>query len=122
VQAAGGLVNLGIEFAAGVQRAHDDFERRLILEFRMRIDRDAAAIIVDDDKAARLHLHLDPGGVAGQRLVHGVIDDFREKMVQRFFIGAADIHAGTAAHRLQPLQHFDMFGGIAGLRAGAAAR
>src|SRR5690606_12308137 len=31
VQAARGLVDLGIELSAGVQRGHDDFERRLVL-------------------------------------------------------------------------------------------
>jgi hypothetical protein len=45
MQAAGCLVDLGIELAAGVQRRHDDFQRRLVLEFRVRIDRDAAAIV-----------------------------------------------------------------------------
>src|SRR5208282_6872343 len=38
VQSAGSLVDVGVEFAAGVQRAHDHFERRLVLEFRVRID------------------------------------------------------------------------------------
>ena len=53
MQAAGGLVDLGIEFAAGVQRAHDDFERGLLREFRMRIDRDAAAIVADRSESRR---------------------------------------------------------------------
>ena len=47
VQAAGGLVDLGVEFAAGVQRAHDDFERGFLRKFRMRIDRNAAAVVGD---------------------------------------------------------------------------
>ncbi len=47
VQAARGLVDLRIEFAARMQRAHDDFERGLFREFRVRIDRDAAAVVGD---------------------------------------------------------------------------
>ena len=47
VQAAGGLVDLGIELSARMQRRHDDFERRLVAEFRMRIDRNAAAVVGD---------------------------------------------------------------------------
>ena len=47
VQAAGGLIDLGIEFAAGMQRAHDDFERGFFRKFRMRIDRNATAIVGD---------------------------------------------------------------------------
>ena len=115
VQAARGLVDLGVELAAGVQRAHDHFERRLVLELRMRIDRNAAAIVGDGDEAVDLHLDLDPVGVTGQRLVHGVVDHFGEQVVQRLLVGAADIHAGPPAHRLEPFQHFDVLGGVAGL-------
>ena len=122
MQAAGGFVNFGIEFAAGVQCAHDHFERRLVLEFRMRIDRHAAAVVGDGDKAVGLHLDLDPVGMAGQRLVHGIVDHLGEQVVQRLLVGAADIHAGAAAHRLEPLQHLDMLGGVAGLGGGAPRR
>ena len=108
VQAARGLVDLGVELAARVQRAHDHFERRLVLEFRMRIDRDAAAVVGDGDEAVGLHLDLDEGGVAGQRLVHGVVDHLGEQVMQRLLVGAADIHAGPPAHRLEPLQHLDV--------------
>src|SRR4029453_5861585 len=44
VQTARGLVDLGVELAARMQRAYDDFERRLLREFRMRIDGNAAAV------------------------------------------------------------------------------
>ncbi len=66
----------------------------------MRIDRDAAAVVGDSHKTVGFHLDLDPVGVAGERLVHGVVDDFGEQVMQRFLVGAADIHAGAAAHRL----------------------
>ena len=88
----------------------------------MRIDRDAAAVVGDGDKAVGLHLDLDPVGMAGQRLVHGIVDHLGEQVVQRLLVGAADIHAGAAAHRLEPLQHLDMLGGVAGLGGGAARR
>ena len=74
----------------------------------MRIDRDAAAIVGDRDEAVRLHLDFDPAGVAGQRLVHGIVDHLGEQVMQRLLVGAADIHAGTLAHRLQPFQHLDV--------------
>ena len=41
-------------------------------------------------------------------------------MVQRPLIGAADIHAGAAAHRLEAFEHLDIGRGIAGLGAGGA--
>ena len=120
VQAAGGLVDLGVEFAAGMQRAHDDFERGLFREFRMRVDRNAAAIVGDGQESVGAQFHLDEGGVARQRLVHGIVDDFREQVMQRLFVGAADIHAGPAPDRLETLEHLDIPGGVAGFGAGTA--
>ena len=108
VQAARGLVGLGVEFAARVQRAHDHFERGLLRKFRMRIDRDAAPVVGHADEAVGLDLDLDPVGVAGERLVHRVVDHLGEQVMQRLLVGAADIHAGPAAHRLEPLQHLDV--------------
>ena len=46
--------------------------------------------------------------VPGQRLVHRVVDDFSEQMMQRLLVGAADIHARPAPHRFQPLEHLDV--------------
>ena len=122
MQAARGLVDLGVELAAGVQRAHDHFERRLVLELRMRIDRHAAAVVGDGDEAVGVELDLDEGGVAGQRLVHGVVDHLGEQVMQRLLVGAADIHAGAAAHRLQALQHLDVLGGVAGFARARGVR
>ena len=34
------------------------------------------------------------------------------KMMQRFFIGAADIHARPLAHRLKPFKDFNVLGGV----------
>ena len=67
-----------------------------------------------------LERHLDAVGMAGDRLVHAVVEHLGGEMVQRPLVDAADIHAGAPADRLQPLQHLDRMGVIiaAGLRAG----
>ena len=53
-------------------------------------------------------------------IAEAVVDNrLGEQVVQRLLVGAADIHAGAAAHRLEPLQHLDMARGIATLRAAA---
>ena len=77
----------------------------------------AAAIVGDAEETVGGKFDLDEGGVARQRFVHRVVDDFREQMMQRLLVGAADIHAGPAPHRLQALQHLDVTGGVAGLGA-----
>ena len=45
MQAAGGFIGTAIEFAAGMQRGHDDLKRHLVLELGMWIDGDATAIV-----------------------------------------------------------------------------
>ena len=117
VQPARGPVDLGVEFAARVQRAHDDLERGLVLELRVHVDRDAAAIVGDGHKAVSLHLDFDEGGMARQRLVHRIVDHLGEQVVQRLLVGAADIHAGAAAHRLEAFEHLDVSGAVAALGA-----
>ncbi len=52
--------------------------------------------------------HLDAGGMARHRLVHRIVDDLGEQVVQRLLVGAADIHAGAAAHRLEAFEHLDV--------------
>jgi len=59
--------------------------------------------------------------MAGERLVHSIVDDFGEQVVQRLLVGTADIHAGPPAHRLEALEHLDVLGGVAAF-AGAARR
>ncbi len=118
VQAAGGVIDLAAELSAGMQRGHDHFQRGLVLVFGMRIDRDAAAVVADGEHVAGRQLDLDAAGMAGHGFVHRIVEDFGRQVMQRVHIRAADIHAGAAADGLQPLQHFDVLGGIA-LRCGA---
>ena len=46
-------------------------------------------------------------GIAGQRFVHGIVDNFVNQVVQPHLPGRADVHGRTQAHRFQPFQHFD---------------
>jgi hypothetical protein len=48
----------------------------------VRVDRDAAAVVATVRGSRRLRAHLDPRGVAGDGLVHGVVEDFGEEVVQ----------------------------------------
>ena len=88
----------------------------------MRIDGNAAAIVGDGDKTVGGQLDLDPVGVTGERLVHGIVDHLGEEVMQRFLVGAADIHARAAAYRLEAFQNLDMLCGIAGFSRRGARR
>ena len=55
------------------------------------------------------------GGVAGQRLVDGVVDDLVDHVVQAgAVIGVADIHARPLAHGVEALEDLDRFGAVIG--------
>ena len=60
-------------------------------------------------------MHLDAAGVAGNGLVHGIVDHLGEQVMQGIGVGAADIHAGAAANRLETFQHLDIGSRIAAL-------
>ena len=77
----------------------------------MLVHRHAAAVVGDRQAVAFLQRHLDPVGMAGDRLVHRVVEHFGGEVVQRAVVGAADIHAGAAPDGLEPFQHLDR-GGI----------
>ena len=86
----------------------------------MRIDRNAAAVVAHRHRVVGGQFELDAAGVAGDGLVHRVVEDLGDEVVQGAFVDAADIHPGASTHRLQPLQDFDVLGGIIiGARAGA---
>ena len=114
VQAAGGLVRLAGELTARVQHGHDDLERRLAGVFGVGVHGMPRPSSRTDSAPSASSADLDQLGVARHRLVHGVVEHLGEQVVQRPLVRAADIHAGAAAHGLQPLQHLDVLGGIAG--------
>ena len=132
VQSARSLIGAGIEFAARVQNGHHHFQRGLALDLGVHADGNAASIVDDGEPAALLHRDGDESRVSGDRLVHGIVEHLGEEVVHRGFVRAADIHAGTPPHRLQPFEHLDgvgvvfdrsrAFGGFGGGRADALAR
>ena len=74
----------------------------------------AAAVILDGEGAPGVQANLDDLGVAGDGLVHGVVEQLGEEVVQSPLVDAADIHARAFAHRLKTLEDFDVLGGIGG--------
>ena len=88
----------------------------------MRVDRDAAAVVGDGEESVGAQFDFDERRVSRQRLVHRVVDDFGKQMMQRLLVGAANVHAGAAAHRLKAFEHLDVGRRVACLGAGTARR
>jgi hypothetical protein len=64
---------------------------------------------------------LDPGAVAAERLVDGVVDDLPEAVHEPAGVGGPDVHAGALAHRLETLEHRQVAGGVGLAEAGTPA-
>ncbi len=107
MQTPRGFIGIAAEFAARVKGAKDHFKRGFAGKFRMWINRDAAPVVADRDGVIRVQLDLDPVGMARHRFVHGVVENFGDKMMQRAFIGAADIHTGALSDGFEPFQYLD---------------
>ena len=115
VQAAGDLVAAALaELAAGVQDGEHDLEGGLVLLLHLR-DRDAAAVVDDGHRVVGMDRHRDRVAVAGQRLVHRVVHNLIDKVVQPAHTGRADVHARTLADGLEALENRDVLGVIARL-------
>ena len=122
VQAARRLVVAVLELAAGVEHREDHLERAL-LRLRVLVDRNAAAVVADRDRAAvGVQRHRDVRGMAVHRLVHRVVDDFPDEVVQPGAADAADVHAGALADGLEPLENGDVFGCVVGHEESVAAQ
>ena len=108
MQAARNLVGILVEFAAGMELGHDDFGRRNAFAV-VDVDGNAAAVVAHRHRTVGVERHLT-GGMAGQRLVDGVVDDLVDHVMQAgAVVGVADIHAGTLADGIEPLQNPDGF-------------
>ena len=109
VQAAGNLVAVVVELAAGVQHGQHDLDGRLLLR-RVHVHGNAAAVVVDRHRPVGVDDHLDVLAVAGQRLVDGVVDDLVDAVMQAAHAGVADVHRGALADRVHAVEDRDRFG------------
>ena len=89
------------ELAAGVQDRHDDLDGGLVLG-GVFIDRDASTVVDDLDAAVCLDGDLDVVRVASQGLVHRVVDDLVDEVMQAAFAGGSDVHARALADGFSP--------------------
>jgi hypothetical protein len=118
VQTAGGLVGLARELAARVEVQRMTSSADLSGNFgcgSTGMPRPLSRTVTEPSSCRSTSMR---SGVAGHRLVHGVVEHLGHQVVQRALIGAADIHAGAFADGLQPLQHLDGGGVIAALPCG----
>jgi hypothetical protein len=116
VEAAGDLVHVVVELAAGVQLGHDHLDGGTAVDVGIlvlhRVDGHAAAVVEHGARAIDAELDRHRRGEAGHRLVDRVVHALVDEVVQRVGAGAANVHAGTLADRLQPLEDLDRLGRV----------
>src|SRR3954447_7448506 len=74
----------------------------------MRVDRNSTSVVNDAAATVLQQRDVDPGGVAGHRLVDGVVDDLVHEVVEAVETGAPDVHPGALPDGLQTLQNGDV--------------
>jgi len=116
VQAAGDLVAVLVELAAGVQLSERDLGGRalgLVLVVELDAGGNAAAVVDDGNAVVGVDGDDDVVAHAGQRFVDGVVDDLEHHVMQAgAVLGVADVHAGAFAHGLQAFEDLDGVGAV----------
>ena len=109
VQAAGHLVAVVVELAAGVQLGHHDFGRRaLFLVVFLDVGGNAAAVVETDTELSAWMMTLMSSHQPCKRFVDGVVQHLEHHVMQARAVGrVADVHAGTLAHRIEALEDLD---------------
>ncbi|GAB3995275.1 hypothetical protein GCM10029992_12100 [Glycomyces albus] len=103
VEAAGDRVALRVELAAGVEHRQRDLDARL-LQLRVGVDGESAAVVGDADAAVGQEGDRDVGAVPGHGLIDRVVDDLLQEVVQAALAGRADVHARALPDRLETLE------------------
>ena len=101
VQAAGNLVGVLVKFSAGVQLGHDDLGRRDAFAL-VNVDRNAAAVVAHRHRAVSIEDDFHGGGVTGERLVDGVVDDLIDHVVQAENLIGVAIYMPGRFRRIEP--------------------
>src|SRR5262245_17999296 len=109
VQPARNLVGRVLELATRVQNRQHDLRRRLAA-LLVQIDGNASAVVPDRARPIGMQDDLDAVAVAGERLVHGVVDGLVDEMVQPVRARVADVHRRALAHGLEALEDLDVAG------------
>ena len=105
VQAARGRVGPRAELSAGVEFGEHVLERGSLAV--LDAGGNASAVVADLDGPVLVQGDLDEVGEPGGGLVDRVVDQLPHQVVQAFHAGAADVHAGALANRVEAFEDLD---------------
>ena len=103
MQASAGLIGGMIELSSGMQRGeHQPLRAHTLL---VHPHRDAPPVVRHRCGTVLFQDYRDLAAKTSQMLVHGVVHDFVDQMIQPSGGNAADIHSRPHAHGFQPFQY-----------------
>ena len=76
---------------------------------RIRIDRNAASVVIDTTPTIGHQRHPDTRAIAGHCFIDGVVDHFPNEVMQAGQTSGADVHAGPLAHRIESFEDLNVF-------------
>ncbi len=106
MQAAGYLVAVIVELAAGVEFGEDDFNCRHFFSL-VNADGNSASVVFNGDTVVRMDQHFNRVAMSGHGLIDAVIHHFANQVVQPGHIHIANIHRRPESYRLKTLQNID---------------
>ena len=108
VQATGDLVGVVIKLAASMQYSHDNFSRGDAF-FLVDINGNTATVVLDGDGLVRMDDDRYFIAMTCQRFVNGVIDHFKNHMVQTgTIVGVTNVHPRALADSIQAFKDLDV--------------
>ena len=111
VKTARDLVSALAELSAGVEDRHYYLERGLV-HLGMLVYRHASAVVRYVYGIVFSYYNVYVLAVAGQSLVHGVVDYLIDKVVQTPAAGGPYVHSGPFPYRIKALKDLYLFGVI----------
>ncbi len=114
VQAAGDLVAVAAELAAGVELRHHDLDRGQAGALD-DADRDAGAVVDDRHRSVAVQRHRDGVAASREGFVDAVVEHLPDEVMQAPHAGRADVHAGTAPDRLETFEDRNVLCAVLGI-------
>ncbi len=84
----------------------------------MKVDGNTATIVDHRNAIIDVNSHFDRVAMASQRFVDGVIDDFKNEMVETSLARVTDIHAWPFSNGFQAFQNLYVIGIVIGVLRG----
>jgi hypothetical protein len=104
MEAAGNLVGGIFELSSRVQLGHHHVDGIHAVDGRVRADGYPPAVVLDRDGVVDVNDQLDVGADARERLVHRVVHDLINEVMQAISPGVTHIHSGALSDCFQAFQ------------------